>query len=152
MIIKLNIKDSETAKKVLDLQFASYKIEAEIIGFDKLPPLLDTVDTLMKCDEVFYAYYMENSLAGMISYKVAQDVLDIHRVAVHPAYFKRGIAGQLVDFIESLETNVKRAEVCTGKENLPAVNLYLKKGYRKIKEIEVSRGIYITAFEKIIVK
>lgn len=69
-------------------------------------------------------------------------------MAVHPRFFRKGIAGQLIDFIESLNGDVNRIIVCTGKENLPAVTLYFKKGYSKTRDIEVSEGMYLTMFEK----
>jgi hypothetical protein len=39
--------------------------------------------------------------------------------------------------------------VSTGKENVPAVKLYLKKGFNKVKDREIATGIYITEFEKV---
>lgn len=150
MIKKLNLNDTETAKRVLELQATSYKIEAEIIGFYDIPPLKDTIDSLKVCDEIFYGYHINNILAGIISYKIIENVLDIHRVAIHPLFLRIGIAGKLISFIEGLESNINKVIVCTGKENLPAVSLYLKNGYRKKKDIEISKGIYIMEFEKIL--
>ncbi len=150
MIKKLNLRDTKTAKYVLEVQITSYKIEAELIDFYEIPPLKDTIDSLKKCDEIFYGYYIDDALAGIISFKVIRNVLGIHRVAVHPRFFRMGIAGKLVKFIEKLESNIDKVVVCTGKENLPAVNLYLKNGYEKIKDIEISKGIYLSEFEKIL--
>ncbi|MDF2948883.1 MAG: GCN5-related N-acetyltransferase [Sedimentibacter sp.] len=148
MIKKLDLKDIETVKCILELQIASYKIEAELMGYYEIPPLKDTVDSLEACDEVFYGYSVNGLLAGIISYKISKNVLDIHRVAINPTYFRMGIAGKLINYVEELEYSINKAIVCTGKENLPAVNLYLKNGYTKKKDIEVSRGIYLTEFEK----
>lgn len=150
MIAKLDLKDNETAKKVLELQIASYKIEADLIGFDEIPPLKDTINALKECDENFYGYYRNNMLAGIISFKVFENVIDIHRVAVHPHYFRMGIADKLIKYMEGLESNIKKVIVCTGKDNLPAVHLYLKNGYKKKNDIEISKGIFITEFEKIL--
>jgi len=149
MIVKLNLKDEATARRVMELQIASYTIEAELIGFKEIPPLKDTIDSLKACDEIFYGYYLKDILAGIISYKIYEDILDIHRVAIHPAFFRRGIAENLLKFIEGLDSNIKKVLVCTGKENLPAVKLYLKNGYKNKKDIEITDGIYITEFEKI---
>ena len=150
MIKKLNLKETETAKNVLELQIASYKVEAEIIGFYEIPPLKDTINSLKECDEIFYGYHIKDTLAGIISYKIIDDVLDIHRVAVHPQFFKMGIAGKLINFVEGLESNITKVVVCTAKRNLPAINLYLKNGYKDIKDIEISKNIYLTEFEKIL--
>jgi ribosomal protein S18 acetylase RimI-like enzyme len=149
MIKKLDLKNTETAMKVLDLQQNSYKIEAELIGFFDIPPLKDTIDSLMECNEIFFGYFEEEVLFGIISYKVIENTLDIHRVAVHPQFFRRGIAAKMLDFVEKLETDVKKVVVCTGKVNLPAISLYLKNGYRKTKDIEIGENVYITEFEKI---
>jgi hypothetical protein len=78
MIKRLDWKDEEMAGNILDLQIASYKIEAEMIGFDELPPLKDTIDTIQKCEETFYGYFIEGALAGIVSYKVIDTMLDIH--------------------------------------------------------------------------
>lgn len=150
MIKKLNLRETETAKNVLELQMDSYKVEAEIIGFYEIPPLKDTINSLKECDEIFYGYYIKDTLAGVISYKVIDNILDIHRVAVHPQFFKMGIAGKLINFVEGLESNVNKIVVCTAKKNLPAINLYLKNGYKDIKDIEISENIYLTEFEKIL--
>lgn len=150
MIKKLNLRETETAKNVLELQMDSYKVEAEIIGFYEIPPLKDTINSLKECDEIFYGYYIKDTLAGVISYKVIDNILDIHRVAVHPQFFKMGIAGKLINFVEGLESNVNKIVVCTAKKNLPAINLYLKNGYKDIKDIEISENVYLTEFEKIL--
>ena len=148
MIKQLNSKDDETAKCVLNLQKASYKVEAEIMDFYDIPPLNDTIDSLKSCDEIFCGYYINDILAGIISYKIIENVLDISRVAVHPHFFRMGIAGKLINFIEEINRDISEAVVCTGKKNLPAVNLYLKNGFKKTKDIEVEKGIYLTEFNK----
>lgn len=150
MIRKLNLKDIETAKQVLEVQIASYKIEAQIINFYEIPLLKDTIDTLKQCDETFYGYYINNILAGIISFKIIENTLDIHRVAVHPQFFRMGIAGKLVNYVENIQNNINKVVVRTGRDNLPAVNLYLKNGFQKIKDIEISKDIYLTQFEKIL--
>ncbi|KYH29617.1 MULTISPECIES: GNAT family N-acetyltransferase [Clostridium] len=150
MIKKLNLRDIKTAKRVIELQRASYKIEAQLIGFYEIPPLMETIDSLQACDEIFYGYYINDVLAGIISFKIIDNVLDIHRVAIHPTFFRMGIADKLIKFIEALKSNINKILVCTGKENYPAVNLYLKNGYKKKCDIEIKNGVYITEFEKLL--
>lgn len=150
MIKKLDLKNIVTVESVLELQKESYKVEAEIMNFYDIPPLKDTISSLKECDEIFYGYYINNILAGIISYKIIENVLDIHRVAIHPSFFRMGIAGKLISFIEEIDNSTSKVVVCTGKKNLPAVNLYLKNGYQKVKDIEICEGIYLTKFEKII--
>jgi ribosomal protein S18 acetylase RimI-like enzyme len=148
MIKKLDLNDRETLKSILSLQFASYRIEADLIGFDEIPPLKDTEETLGASGETFYGYFVEETLAGIISYKVEDSVLDIHRVAVHPSFFKRGIAKKLLAHIEKENIWVDKIIVSTGTENKPAVELYLNNGFKKVRDIEVAKNFFITCFEK----
>ncbi|WIV12690.1 GNAT family N-acetyltransferase [Proteiniborus sp. MB09-C3] len=150
MIKELNLKNIEMAKCILELQKASYKVEAEIIDFYEIPPLEDTIISLQECDETFYGYYINDILAGIISYKIIDNVLDIHRVAVHPSFFRRGIAGKLISFVEEVNGSINKIVVCTGKKNLPAINLYIKNGYQRVRDKEISRDIYLTELEKIL--
>jgi len=148
VIKRLDTKDSKTAEQIVDLQKKSYLIEAELINFYDIPPLKDTIDTIIQCDEVFYGYYTEDVLAGLISYKLEEDLVDIYRVAVHPEYFRRGIAKQLIQFIEDVNKGIEKIIVSTGLKNRPAVSLYLKLGFRRVSEVEVAEGVYVVSFEK----
>lgn len=149
MLKKLDQTNYMTAMQIMNLQKASYQIEADMIGFYEIPTLKDTMESIQKSDEIFYGYYTRETLAGLISYKVYDKVLDIHRVAVHPQFFRQGIAQKLLDYVEGLEDDLMKILVCTGKENLPAVNLYFKNGFKKIKDTQIGEGIYLTEFEKI---
>ena len=150
IIKKLNLQDREITRNILALQKDSYKIEAEIIGFYDIPPLKDTVDSLIECNEIFYGYHIDDVLAGIISYKIIENVLDIHRVSVHPNFFRKRIGESLLHFVEKIDNCVNKVVVCTGKDNLPAVNLYLKNGYIRVKDIEISKDVYLTEFKKIL--
>lgn len=150
MITKLDFSNDHIVREVLDLQLEAYKVEAEIIGFEEIPPLKDTINTLRACGETFYGYFVEEKLAGIISFKIYDDVLDIHRVAVHPQFFRRGIANKLISFIEKCHRDIKKIIVSTGKENKPAVKLYLNNDYKKVEDIEIEEGFYLTAFEKLL--
>lgn len=148
MIKKINLNEIDTVRDILKLQKTSYQLEAELMNFHEIPPLLDTEESLQTCGESFYGYYSNGTLAGIISYKVIDHLLDIHRVAIHPDFFRIGIAGKLINFIETLEQDIEEAEVCTGKKNIPAINLYIKNGYERIKDIEIKDGVFLTMFHK----
>lgn len=150
MIVKLNLNNNEEVLKILKVQLAAYKVEAAIMGFDEIPPLYDTMDTLRVCGETFYGYFIEDTLVGIISYKIEEKMLDIYRIAVNPNFFRRGIANQLISYIENINKDISKLIVSTGRENKPAISLYFNKGFRKVEEYEVEEGIYLTAFEKVL--
>lgn len=136
------------AAEVLDLQRKSYIIEAELIGTTEIPPLTETFEQLQHCGETFIGYYIENKLAGAVSYKREAGTLDIHRVMVHPDFFRRGIAAKLITYIESLEKNISNIIVSTGAANLPAVRFYEKLGFQRAEDAIVGNGLVIANFIK----
>ena len=83
----------------------------------------------MNCDEEFYGYHIDDAIAGIMSYKIIEKVLDIYRLAIHPKYFRRGIAGKLIKFSETIDESIKKIVVYTGKKNKPAIKLYLLNGF-----------------------
>ncbi|URM34682.1 GNAT family N-acetyltransferase [Cytobacillus firmus] len=147
MIKEINIKDRTAAEQVLSVQLPAYKIEAEIIGCPDLPPLKDTAATLQITGETFFGYFIVEKLCGAISFKEKNDILDIHRLIVHPEHFRKGIAQKLLNFIERRQM-IKKMVVTTGSKNTPAVAFYLKNGFREVEKIDINESLTISAFEK----
>jgi ribosomal protein S18 acetylase RimI-like enzyme len=150
MIQKLNVKDPEMAKKILEVQIPSYQVEAELINFYGIPQLKDTVETLMRCGEIFYGYFIQGELAGAIAFKKEGTLLDIHRLVVHPDHFRKGIGRELVNHVLEQERDAKRFLVRTGTKNIPARKLYEKLGFMEIGEQEAGPGVSLTLFEKVV--
>jgi ribosomal protein S18 acetylase RimI-like enzyme len=147
MLRKLDLQNRLLAGKFDVLQKESYAIEAELIGFQDIPPLLETVEELMDSLETFLGYYIDNKLAGAISYVYENGSLEICRLIVDPVHFRKGIANTLLCRLKKAE-NPKRIVVSTGKDNHPAINLYKKHGFSFLREIEAAPGFYISQFEK----
>ncbi|WP_338754535.1 GNAT family N-acetyltransferase [Bacillus sp. FJAT-52991] len=147
MIKELDITNRKVAEEVLNVQLLSYQIEADIIGFSDLPPLKDTVETLQPCGETFFGYFINEELCGAISIKIEKDMVDIHRLIVHPKHFRKGIAEKLLNIIEKKQ-EVEKVIVSTGSKNTPAVQFYLKHGFQVVEEIKVNEHLSLTRFEK----
>lgn len=85
-----------------------------------------------------------------------KEVLVIHTLCVHPNFYGKGIASILINFTEELakKINAKTIRFDTHLGNLPAAQLYLKKGYTLIGEISLNLDYVIEdsfkCFEKII--
>lgn len=148
MIKKIDITNPKLAEEVLNVQLLSYKVEAELIGCYDIPPLKDTVSTLQRCGETFYGCYVDGELGGVISIKVEERLIDIHRLMVHPKHFRKGIARRLLEFIESNGDGDETLIVSTGSKNAPAIYFYEKSGFVKTGEVKVMEGLLITSFEK----
>ncbi len=147
MIKILNLADNKVAQRILIIQRLAYRIEAELIGFDGIPALHETIDDLKNSEEVFAGFFIEDALAGVISYSIKENVLDIGRLVIHPDYFRRGIARSLVGYVESIE-NVSRIVVSTGKDNHPARTLYERLAYQFVEHVVLPEGVSISCYEK----
>ncbi len=85
MIYKIDIENLGERSEIVKLLKESYLIEARLINFYDIPGLRDDEEKIRKSGESFYGYTSDGKLAGIISFKIDDSVLDIHRVAVHPA-------------------------------------------------------------------
>lgn len=148
MITKIDITNPDISKEVLNIQIPSYNVEAKIIDFYDIPPLKDTVQSLQQCGETFYGYYLNKELCGVISIKVEDRIIDIHRLMVHPKHFRKGIAKKLLNFIEIELDSFEAIVVSTGTKNEPAVSFYLRNGFLKLEETTITEYLSLTTFKK----
>lgn len=147
MIQILNNNEEGIAQKILDAQLPAYRVEAQIIGYDDIPPLHDTVDTIRSSEEVFVGFFIGRELAGFVSYESEDDAVDICRMVVHPDYFRRGIAKRLLAYVLDEAAVRKKVTVSTGALNEPAKSLYRGFGFALAKELEVAPGVTLAFFE-----
>ena len=83
---RLDLSDPDTLRRLRDLQRASYAVEAELIGFDGIPALHESLEELRDCGESFLGLDDETGLAGAVSWVRLQDgTLDICRLMVTSA-------------------------------------------------------------------
>ncbi|UJF32450.1 GNAT family N-acetyltransferase [Paenibacillus hexagrammi] len=153
-IRKLPLETNEEILTLLTLQTASYRVEAQLIGFEDIPPLKDGIASIRSSTETFIGYFLDDdgvsTLAGVISYSCDGSVVTICRMMVHPDYFRRGIASSLLQFVlaEQEERGASRFVVSTGAANYPAVELYQSFGFAKRRTLTVGPGITLTVFER----
>lgn len=135
----LNLSDDTVLHELWTVQRLAYAVEAELIGFDGIPPLHETLEELRACDETFLGLYDEEGLAGAVSYRLEESTVDICRLVVHPRAHRRGIASKLLDALPD-----GPQVVSTGTKNEPALRLYLKRGFAETGTREVAPGVSLT--------
>lgn len=148
MISKIDLNDVRIIQQLYDLQRTSYQIEAKLIGFFEIPPLTESIADIQQCGETFLGYFEGVELEGALSYTVEGKELTICRMVVHPNHFRKGIALKLLNYMEENSGGMVVYKVSTGKDNVPAKNLYLKNGFQFVQDHEVAPGVYISNFEK----
>ncbi|TDU89119.1 acetyltransferase (GNAT) family protein [Kribbella voronezhensis] len=144
----IDVTDAETAKQVLPVQHRAYAVEAELIGFDGIPPLREDLAGLMSSTEHWLARYDGNSLVGAVAYELPDAAtVEISRLVVDPAHARQGHGRALLDHLDALEPR-PIGLVSTGTANTPATRLYLSRGYQETERITVAPGVQVTRFRR----
>ena len=104
MIRPLDLSDRAVAERLLTIQHAAYAVEAELIGFDGIPPLQEDLAGLMASTEHWLGRYDGDVLVGAVAYELPDDdTVDISRLIVDPAHARRGHGRALLDHLDQLE-------------------------------------------------
>ena len=140
-VVPLDLADEATLDRLVQLQRASYAVEADLIGAPTLPPMRETPEQLAASGETFLGALRDGALVGTVSFKRCGATVDIHRLAVDPAAFRGGIATALLDALEARHADATHWTVGTGAGNEPALALYARRGFRVTEERIVPGGI-----------
>jgi ribosomal protein S18 acetylase RimI-like enzyme len=147
-IAPLDLADGPTAEALVALQRASYRVEADLLGTDDLPPLRERAADLAASGETFLGSRLDGRLVGALSWKRGADgAVDIHRLVVAPDAFRRGVASALLDALEALAPGAPTL-VATGVKNAPARALYERHGFRAVRERVVGAGVQIVELQR----
>lgn len=145
---RLDLDDPAVALGVLELQRASYAIEAALIGDDRIPMLTETLEELRAAGLAWLGVTDAEGLAGALSWRILEDgTVDIHRLVVAPRALRRGLASALLDALDA-DYPGRPVLVSTGSANEPALALYRARGFHPTTEREVIPGLWITELER----
>jgi GNAT superfamily N-acetyltransferase len=148
MIRSLDLADPETAKRLLVIQHLAYAVEAELIGFDGIPPLQEDLAGLMASTEYWFGRYDGDVLVGAVAYELPDaGTVEISRLVIDPSHARRGHARALLDHLDTVEPRATSL-VSTGSLNTPAVSLYLFRGYTETGRTTIAPGVQITHFRR----
>lgn len=148
MIKTIDTKAFMNAMSILKTQSPAYRIEAALMGFYGIPAMKETVESILNSKDTYVGFYENELLKGFIAFNVSGGIVDITKLAVNPAHFRKGIARQLLGHLFELVPNSSLFKVSTGTKNTPAIELYKQFGFQEIGQKEVASTVYITLFEK----
>ena len=139
--------DASQWEDEIDCVFKSaYRIEAELLGVDSLPPLERSKDDLSVCGNAFIGYLSNGELCGVLEIESLNDgtAQVIASLAVAPKRFREGIGKSLVQYV--LGNGKTRISVTTGAKNEPAIRLYSDLGLELTRRFRTPDGIAMVEF------
>ena len=120
-------------------------------------PVRETAETAIK-EKTLFTLKIDNIIAGSIilnqkpenAYNDVtwsintniNEIIVIHTLVVHPKFMKHGIAQKLMNFTKlyALEKYIKSIRLDVAVQNLPAISLYEKSGYKYIAKVDLGLG------------
>ncbi|MBA6153063.1 GNAT family N-acetyltransferase [Gelidibacter maritimus] len=147
MIERLQNSALDVAIQIHSVFQLSYAVEAKLLNATDFPPLKRSIESYLNGDTMFFGYFENNELAGVIEIETNDKRTDINSLVVNPKYFRRGIAKKLIAFVfNTFDSNLFVVE--TGLVNNPAIKLYKKLGFIEVKQWNTDHGIRKIEFEK----
>lgn len=146
MILKLDHTKKKEAERIRAVFQVSYAVEAKLLNAADFPPLKRTLKGFLESRNDFFGDQTDNFLKAVVEIKRHKKAVHIQSLVVHPDYFRKGIASELLRFVlTAYKTELFTVE--TGLANGPATQLYLSFGFVKTKEWDTNHGIRKIAFE-----
>ncbi len=137
--------DPGRARELWELQRASYRLEAALIGTDSIPPLREPLADLLAADLSWLCARDGARLCGAVACSVEDGVHSLDRLVVSPSCLRQGVGRALVT--ELLRRVAPRPTVVsTGRENVPARRLYESLGFAHQGDSEVETGLWLARY------
>jgi ribosomal protein S18 acetylase RimI-like enzyme len=147
IIEKATVSDAE---ELLALRKLAYRSEAEIYNDFRLPPLVQTLESMEEDfkNQLFLKALMDGRIIGSVRAYSKEGTCYIGRLVVHPDFQNRGIGTRLMNEIEKIFNSCKRFELFTGDKSERNLRLYQKRGYRIFKTAKMTDRTNIVFLEK----
>ncbi|KAB8162657.1 GNAT family N-acetyltransferase [Streptomyces sp. 3MP-14] len=145
----LDLSDAATASEVHAVGRRAYAVEAELIGFDGIPALTESLRELTARPLRWLgAVTGEGTVAAFVAWETETDrrVTHIDRVCVDPAWFRRGLASRLLNHLLTEVVVGHEVRVSTGADNEPAVRLYARLGFDRTADSHPEPGLRMAHF------
>jgi len=135
--------------KITDLD-SIYRIERE--SFDSLSYSRDFLrELLIMYEDFFFVAIMDDQVVGYIVARTSGDIGHIISIAVDKKFRGMGIGNKLLDRVleELKKAHAKRIFLEVSKDNIAAINLYEKKGFKIRRLLRNYYGFGRHAYEMI---
>lgn len=139
------------AEDILKLQYLCFQREAELYNDYTLPPLKQTLASLLleyDTQLILVARY-RGELIGSVRANLKEGSCYVGKLIVHPRMQRQGIGTRLLQAVEREFPDISRYELFTGTRSDSNVRLYASCGYRPSRTEKLSPGVEIIFMEKL---
>ncbi|MER5732557.1 GNAT family N-acetyltransferase [Streptomyces sp. NPDC002138] len=155
LVRPLDLTDDATAAAVYRVGRAAYTVEAELIGFDGIPALRESLAELRARPLNWLgAVSPAGEVAGFLAWErvaepgAARAEASIDRLCVDPAWFRRGIGSLLLRHLLDDVLPGRSVGVTTGAANTPAMTLYPRMGFTRGADFSPVPGLVMASFTR----
>ncbi|MEU9097462.1 GNAT family N-acetyltransferase [Streptomyces sp. NPDC048361] len=144
--------DDAAAARVHRVGRRAYAVEAELIGFDGIPALQESIEEMRDQPLRWLGAVGDGGrLAAFVAWQNPAgdhggNIVDIDRVCVDPDWFRCGLASRLIRHLLVHLAPAGNVQVSTGADNGPAVALYESLGFSRVGTIEPVPGLRLAQF------
>lgn len=131
------------ARELLRVQHAAYRVEAELVGDDRIPPLQDDDVALPAWRGHYLVAWGGVDLLGAIAWRDQGDHLDVDRLMVEPTMHRQGVGSALLQAVLEMAEG-RPVQAATGRDNGPALGLYTRLGFEAQGDEQVPPGLWVT--------
>ncbi|MEU3753346.1 GNAT family N-acetyltransferase [Streptomyces olivoreticuli] len=143
----LDMADERTAVTTHHIGRSAYAVEAELIAFDGIPALRESLEEMRAQPLNWLGAVHENTLAAFVAWREDTDPVEIDRLCVDPEWFRQGLAARLMTHLLTEIVPDRDIVVTTGAANDPAVALYKRLGFTRGEDFQPVPGLNMAHFE-----
>jgi len=149
-MVTITTASTDDAATILALQKLAYQSEARLNNDWSLPPLTQTLESLLEefGHSIVLKAMLGDRLVGSVRARQEGDTCLIGRLIVHPDVQGQGIGSRLLHEIEARFADAARFELFTGSKSERNIRLYQRHGYVISRTQALSPAVTITYLDK----
>ncbi|WP_152006518.1 GNAT family N-acetyltransferase [Desulfoluna spongiiphila] len=149
-MISIAKADVSDAFQIWKIQKSAFEGQAKIYNNYKLPPLIQTLESLKDEfeEKVFLKAEIDSKIVGSVRFTVDGNEIDIERLIVDPNFQNQGVGTILMKRVEQIADKKVTFKLFTGIKSRRNIHLYEKLGYTIYTQSETPQGIELLYMQK----